>query len=312
MTNSGQDAEIQFVGYQKRLVDGGEIIYRRDIEPHGDDVPLVTIVTTTLNSRRTIDRALGCVRRQTYPHIEHVVVDGGSSDGTIELLLNVKETLGQFIHGRDTSPADAANKGIVVSRGEFVCLLPSDDAFQPDYVANALEAIRRSKSDFVFGDLVYMRGAGSALIPGDPHYSRSIRHTMPSVNATSLLMRRRSFDAIGLFDANNRYCADYDWLLRAHLAGLRGSYHPTIRSYFSHGGISSANYFAALARVGDVAIAHGCPPLKAHVAFARGVTQKLIRTVLRNILPERMFYSILRRATRTGTIPLVEDSSRTL
>lgn len=294
--------------YRARI-DAGEVLFRRNCFT-GSGKPLVSIVTPTLNSARTIKRTLQSVRAQSYPDIEHIIVDGQSRDETLDLVFAEKETLGVILQGRDASPADASNKGVAAASGGYISILPSDDFLEPDYVEKSIAALNDSGADFAFGDLIYVEpGRETILIPGDPQYERHIRTTMPNMSAITLMYRRECFEKIGLWDIENPYCPDYDWLLRAHLAGLRGVYTSSIRAYFSHGGVSSANYDKALAAVRDVAIFHGAHPVAAKVQYQRAVTQKRIKEILRRTLPRGMFYGLWSLVGRTKTKPLSESDS---
>ena len=98
---------------------------------HVAERPLVSIVTPTLNQRRFIESALRSVSNQTYPRIEHVVVDGGSSDGTIDLLRRAESPSFQSISEPDRGMYEAINKGLRLANGEIVAYLNSDDAYLP-------------------------------------------------------------------------------------------------------------------------------------------------------------------------------------
>src|SRR5680860_324895 len=117
------------------------------------DLPLVTVVTPTLNRAATLPRCLDSVQAQTYPHIEHLVVDGGSTDGSIELL-EARAAQGglRFSSGRDRGMYDAINKGMASAKGEVLAYLNSDDAYLPWTIATSVEVIAQG-ADMVFGDL---------------------------------------------------------------------------------------------------------------------------------------------------------------
>jgi glycosyltransferase len=297
-------------GYRARI-ETGEIVFRRDIS-QASGRKLVSIVTQTLNSERTIRRALESVRNQSYPWIEHIIVDGVSRDKTMDIVMEAKQGLGVIVSGRDHSPADAANKGVAAARGDYISVLPSDDFLERDYVERCVEALERTGADFVFGDLVYIdEGNPPVLIPGDPRYARHIRNTMPNMSAITLMYRRSCFERVGLWDVGNPYSPDYDWLLRAHLAGLRGAYEPSIRGYFCHGGVSSANYDKAFASVRRVAIAHGASPLLASGYYLRAVIQKRVRSLLQRLLPQSLYFRFWSLVSRTGVQPVQDRDSHT-
>lgn len=288
--------------YRARIAD--EFVYQRPLTPVLGK-PLVSIITQTLNAAATVKQTIESVRGQTYSNIEHIIVDGLSRDSTMDLVMAAQDGLGAVVQGKDASPADAANKGVAAARGDYITVLPSDDYVDPSYVEECLRAITESGADYVFGDLVYMeKGRPPILVPGDPNYARHILTAMPDMAAITIMYRRECFEKIGLWDLGNPYCPDYDWLLRAHIAGLKGGYNSSIRGYFRHGGVSSTNYLASLAWTRAVAIKHGAQPLRAWKTYWGGVFRKRVRDLLRAWLPAPIFYALLRKLTRSGSYPI--------
>ena len=102
------------------------------------ELPSITIVTPCLNAAATIEEALASVRAQDYPRLEHVVVDGGSSDGTLELLERAEGV--RLVSEPDRGRADAVNKGVAMSTGEVIGWLNADDRYE----AGALLAVGRA------------------------------------------------------------------------------------------------------------------------------------------------------------------------
>jgi cellulose synthase/poly-beta-1,6-N-acetylglucosamine synthase-like glycosyltransferase len=88
---------------------------------------LLTIITVAFNSATTLERTIDSVGRQTYPNIEYIVVDGGSTDGTLDLLRQRDRDIDLWLSEPDGGISDAFNKGIALGRGEFIALLNSDD-----------------------------------------------------------------------------------------------------------------------------------------------------------------------------------------
>jgi glycosyltransferase involved in cell wall biosynthesis len=262
------------------------------------------VITETKNSSATLERTIESVLKQTYPNIEYIIVDGKSTDRTLEIASRYEDRLALVISGEDSSAGDAANKGIAAASGEYVCIIPSDDVMERDYVERCVAALERSAADYVFGDLIYCaEGEAPLLIPGDPGYACRIRHSMPNLNSVTIMYRRASFEVGGLFDPNNRYCSDYDWLLRAHLAGLKGAYDSSIKCRYSHGGISSGNYMKAVAAARDVAIRHGGSVLAANIVYWHTWLKWAVRKNLKAVLPDALYYAALRLFTRTGVRP---------
>lgn len=207
--------------------------------------PTISVVTVCFRSAKTIADTIASVREQTCiasgVEVEHVVVDGGSDDGTVAVLEAHDATLGYWRSEPDGGIYDAFNKGIALARGEFVQILNSDDWMEPDQLERALACVRTSGADFAHGDIVLhgWRG-GDVRIGGDPHWDLRVRRTMPAIHQATVLARRSVFERVGLFRTDLRIASDYDWFIRLAKAGIRGAHDPTILAHMRAGGASTA------------------------------------------------------------------------
>jgi len=190
------------------------------------DGPLVSVVTPTLNQAQFIGATLRSVRAQTYPRIEHIVVDGGSTDGTVAILEREAEAAAgrlQWQSGRDRGMYDAINKGLALTKGDLLAFLASDDVWLPwavEAVVQEFEA--RPDLDLVFGDgiKVYTEDGAQRLRLFAP-FDRVSLANYESLMQPAVFWRRRVTDRIGGFDANMRYVADLDYWLRAAADGAK-------------------------------------------------------------------------------------------
>jgi glycosyltransferase involved in cell wall biosynthesis len=179
--------------------------------------PLLTVITPTLDRRRYIEQALASVRGQTYPAIEHVVVDGGSTDGTLEVLNRyAAEGSILFTSGPDDGMYDAINKGLAQARGDVIGYLNSDDVYFPWTAEVVMEAFRVwPNADVVFGDGLAVDHRRSrqrlAFIP-----PFDVRHlaVSGSLFQPAVFVRRRVFEANGLFDPKLRFVGDLEYWVR--------------------------------------------------------------------------------------------------
>lgn len=243
---------------------------------------LVTIVTPAFNSAKTLQRTIDSVAAQTYPNIEYIVVDAGSSDGTVELLRQRESFIDLWLSEPDRGISDGFNKGIALAHGEFISLLNSDDWLEPEHVARAVACLEESGAAFVFGDLVVYDSAGAAkfTLAGDPEYGSRLRHMMPDVNHPSLMCRRDVYERYGLYDRELRIAMDYEWFLRGFTQGIRGRYLPGLTSHMSGSGVSSRNIRGALAEVREVSIRYG---YRSQLAWAR-FTWRVLRLEARRFI----------------------------
>ena len=258
----------------------------------------VTIITVVRNRAATLSRTIESVLAQTNPRIEQVVIDGASSDGTVEVIRRYAERLAHWQSEPDRGISDAFNKGGGAGGGSCIGLLNPDDWLEPLLFERAVAALERSGAAFVFGDLLYHDPAGRTLfrIRGDAHYARAIARGMPDVNHPTLLARREVFGRVGGFDPELRFAMDYDWLLRAHRAGFSGFYAPEVVGHMTLAGVSDRDYLRALAEVRDIAIAHGEPAARAWPLYLYRVTKGTARRSLRRAAPAGLYEALRRRA----------------
>lgn len=222
------------------------------------DAPLVSVVTICRDAARTIARTIDSVQAQAFPSLEHVIVDGGSTDGTTEIVRARLRPQDHLLREPDRGISDALNKGVALARGRYIQFAHADDWLSPDQIKLAVAALEPSEADFVFGDLIfYENGAPSFRYRGDPDYARSLHRRMPALNHPTVLARRRSFERIGLFSLSYRCAMEYDWFLRLHRAGGRGMHVTGLCGHMNHDGVSNLRWWRTMAEVAAIAQAHG-------------------------------------------------------
>lgn len=179
-------------------------------------LPKITVVTPTFNSRHTLRETLESVRSQNYPHLEHLVMDGGSTDGTLDILKHFPHVT--WVSEKDEGHYHAMNKGILRATGEIVNVLNSDDCFRP----GALQAVGSAFAEHpeweaLFGDVVYVDADSREI------FSRQeakwdydvLRFGTVYVIHPTLFVRKSVHDRIGVFRHKEFLnCCDYDFLLR--------------------------------------------------------------------------------------------------
>jgi glycosyltransferase involved in cell wall biosynthesis len=206
-----------------------------------DGLPLVSVVTVCRNAAATIVDTIESVRRQSYPAIEHIVIDGGSTDGTVELLAARNDVIAEWRSEPDGGIYDAFNRGIALARGELIQIINADDRLGEDQIARAVRALRREpEADLVHGDVVLhgWRG-GDVRITGDPGWARSVARRMPAIAQATVLARRRVFERAGLFRTDLQIASDYDWFIRVARAGCRSVHDPAVVAHMRAGGVST-------------------------------------------------------------------------
>jgi len=117
----------------------------------------ISIITVCWNSAKTIANAIQSVVNQNYPNIEYIIIDGGSTDGTLEIIDQYKSVVTKLHSGPDKGIYDAMNKGLRIATGDYVGILNSDDVYADyDILTKAIEKMESENTDSVYGDLVYV------------------------------------------------------------------------------------------------------------------------------------------------------------
>lgn len=229
-------------------------------------LPVVTIVTVCLNSAGTVLDAVRSVNEQDYPAIEHIVIDGGSTDGTQELIRNAADRLTHLVSEPDGGIYDAMNKGLALARGEFVGYLNADDVLaHPDCVSRMVAAMA-SGADACYGDVVYVSNERPDRVVRywrSGPYRRGQCATGWAPPHPTLYVRRSVFNRLGGFDASMRVAADFEFALRVlDVHGTSVSYVPDVLVRMRTGGVSNRNLRGILRGHKELASAlqrHGFP-----------------------------------------------------
>lgn len=211
----------------------------------------ISIITITYNSATTLQRALASVQQQTYKDIEHVIVDGGSTDGTKDLIAAYagKHKNVRWISEPDDGIYNALNKGIALATGDVIGFLHSDDVFaSPDVIAQIAEAMEQHKVDVVYGDLQYCRGDKVVRRwKSNPYDPRSLKFGWMPPHPT-VYVRREVYEHVGKYDEWFRISADYDMMIRVFQAGYSSHYIPSVLVCMETGGASNKNARARLSK----------------------------------------------------------------
>ncbi len=175
----------------------------------------MSIITPTFNSSKKILRTIESINNQNYNNFEHIVIDGGSIDNTIDLVKNFSKYPAQIFSDRDKGIYDAMNKGLKKVNGEFVAILNSDDFFIDENVLKEVVSLFELGADIVYGGITYCNIYGekkSSWIPTEfkaKNYIKGWHTPHPAFFARTSLYKRK-----GLFDLNYKIAADFDLMLR--------------------------------------------------------------------------------------------------
>lgn len=201
--------------------------------------PKVSVVTTTYNDIENLKRILAEVKKQTYPNIEHIIVDGGSTDGTVDLLKELEEKEPgriSWMSEKDNGIYDAINKGICMATGDIVgCCF--DRYADEGVLMRMVEIMEKEGTDGVHGDLCYMDGD---RIVRKWHQGQGVIRSGWMPGHPTLYLKKEVYGKFGLYRTDYRISGDYEFMVRIlYRKEVTLSYLPEILIYMSHGGTST-------------------------------------------------------------------------
>lgn len=214
----------------------------------GENLSLITVITVCYNSAGTIRRAFDSILQQTYKCIDYVVIDGSSSDGTIDILKQYEEAFDsrgiryRWISEPDEGIYDAMNKGIAMAQGDIIGTLNSDDFYEPHTLQVIAAAFKKHPDVGIFYGLLRILRAGKELQIYRYRYENYLLDLeMEIYSATqhpTCFVFRDVYHQIGVFDISFSVAADYDFLIRAMQSSIKFYPLDVVLSNFSWGGIS--------------------------------------------------------------------------
>jgi glycosyltransferase involved in cell wall biosynthesis len=185
----------------------------------------VSIITPSLNQGDFVERSIQSVLAQEWSPLEHIVVDGGSTDGTLDILKKYGGQL-QWVSEPDKGQSDAVNKGIRMASGDVIGWLNSDDIYYPGAVKLAAEFLAaHPELDAAYGMADYIAADDNIIdtYPTEPWYFPRLKDVC-FICQPALFLRRSVFERHGYLDTNLHYCMDYEYFLRLGRAGAHFGY----------------------------------------------------------------------------------------
>lgn len=195
-----------------------------------DEFPLISIITVVFNSREYLAQTIESVIHQSYPNLEYIIIDGGSTDGTIEVIEQYQSHLSTWISESDRGIYDAMNKGIKLARGELIGILNSGDLYAPNALQTVAQLYREHQHEFAIFTGAMTRFDPSSKIefvqqrqPDELH--QRINLGMP-INHPATFIAKAIYQEVGSFNPEFKIGGDYDFIYRAY-------HNPTVKFIFT-------------------------------------------------------------------------------
>jgi glycosyltransferase involved in cell wall biosynthesis len=211
----------------------------------------ISVITAVFNRAATLGESLRSVHSQRWPEIEHIVIDGGSTDGSLAILDQHKSRIAKIVSEPDGGLYDALNKGIRQASGDVIGFMHADDEFAtPHALARVAQAFEDPDVGAVYGDLVYVKKNDVSRVvrywrAGQYQRTQLTQGWMPP--HPTFYVRREVYSRFGGFDTRYRIAADYENMLRILWRGrIKAAYIPEVLVCMRVGGISNMSIFNML------------------------------------------------------------------
>ncbi|MDX2426951.1 MAG: glycosyltransferase family 2 protein [Cycloclasticus sp.] len=207
-------------------------------------MPTITVITVCFNAEKYIEQTIKSVLEQKNIAIEYILIDGGSSDTTLDIIKRYEPSIDRYISEPDKGIADAMNKGIALATGDYILFLHADDYFKDSHVVFEASKLMQGKSDIYAFDILFKKG------------NRFLRKTTKKLGVRTYfktpVMHQGAFckkellEKLGGFNTSFKIALDYDFFLRAYKIGASMEIHQQVLSIMRDTGVSSKQDWASL------------------------------------------------------------------
>ena len=204
----------------------------------------ISLITVTFNAGHTINRCIQSVLGQTFKNFEYIVIDGGSTDDTLEIIKQYQGAISILLSEPDNGIYDAMNKGIKLATGDIIGMLNADDSFYDEKILSTIDSVFKEKStDIVYGDIDYVNKKGAVV-----RKWRSGKYWQGKFNwgwmppHPSFYCKKKIFEQFGYYSLQYGTAGDYELMLRfMHLHKIRAIYIEKVMVKMEIGGASNKN-----------------------------------------------------------------------
>jgi glycosyltransferase involved in cell wall biosynthesis len=241
------------------------------IRKSSSDQILVSIVTVVFNGKQHLEQTILSVIGQTYSNIEYLVIDGGSTDGTLDIIHRYSDHIDYWVSEPDKGISDAFNKGITSAQGDIIGIINADDWYEADTVDLVVRQMQ--DADVIYGKIRFWNDHKKEQVVAADH--RGLKRQM-TVHHPSVFVHRRAYEQWGLFLIEYRDAMDYDLLLRFYLKKAKFVYVNHVLSNMRRGGNSHNAWRGIIKEAKLIKERYGLPT--AHILLYNNLLLFKIRT----------------------------------
>lgn len=261
------------------------------------EMPLISVITVVLNGEKHLEQTILSVLNQTYNNIEYIIIDGGSTDKTLDILKKYEDRIDYWVSEPDKGISDAFNKGLKLASGDIIAVLNSDDYYAHNNAIHHVVEIFVSKPDIkmIYGKVrcVEQETGKTLVMYGEPFSLKKMRKGIITPHP-ALFAKREVYETVGPFSLDYKVCMDYDFFLRAtHL------YEPyfidEVLTIMRWGGFSTRNIYRGHNEAYKVLRANGIDVVDALINLIYRYTMTSLSLALRKLGLESLVFLYRKR-----------------
>ncbi len=203
----------------------------------------ISIVTIVLNGENEIEETILGVLNQNFSNLEYIVIDGGSTDGTMKIIDKYKKNIDKVVSGKDGGIYQAINKGIGLCTHELVGLIHSGDRYEKDVLSTVYKLFKQTDSDVIYGDIIAVERDSQMSIDTILVGNHALLKKRMSTPHPATFIKLAVYKEVRMYNCEYKIAADYDLLLELFCKGHSFHYSNKILATFQQDGISSTNIF---------------------------------------------------------------------
>ena len=216
----------------------------------------VSIITVVYNGIAHLEQTIQSIINQSYQNIEYIIIDGGSTDGTLELLQKYDEKIAYWVSEKDNGIYDAMNKGIAKATGEIVGLINADDWYETNTLELVVNAFEKQEVDVIHGSMEIISADGSSFTKKVKHDLSTLKKGM-LLNHPTVFVKKSFYEKYGVFNTSYKIVADWEMIFRWWLSGAKFIGIEETLANFRMGGVSSLHLKKSLVEKHKVRQVHG-------------------------------------------------------